>query len=291
MCEGESEAQGRSGMEQMSRASEAGHWYHPDGTPCYEVERAKPGPGGETMRAATVRDARRLGLLPGVTTVLGAASNAALTTWRINQAVIAAVTHPKRQAYETGELAEAEFTAAVNEAAGERVEQAASSGTEAHEAVASYLEAGPVKERWLPLAKAVAGHLAALSGDDRIGDGMEAWVSEQPFASVSYGYGGKVDLYAEAPRATYVVDLKTRDFGPDAKAVRPYDSEVMQLAAYAHGLGYPEATLVNIYASRSHPGEARMVVYGEDEATLGWARFECLLAYFKLTKGLLNAAS
>ena len=43
----------------MSIATESGHWYQADGTPAYEIK--KPGGG---MRPATLRDARKLGLLP-----------------------------------------------------------------------------------------------------------------------------------------------------------------------------------------------------------------------------------
>ena len=47
-------------------AKESSHWYWPDGRTCYEVERAD----GKGMRAATLRDARKLGLYPGVTGII-----------------------------------------------------------------------------------------------------------------------------------------------------------------------------------------------------------------------------
>ena len=43
------------------------HWYKQDGSPCYEVPYADPKKG---MRSTTIRDARKLNLVPSVTTIL-----------------------------------------------------------------------------------------------------------------------------------------------------------------------------------------------------------------------------
>jgi hypothetical protein len=57
----------------MSRPSESGHWYDRDGSPRYEVK-AKDG----SMRPATLRDARKFGWFPGVTSIIRCA---AAPTW------------------------------------------------------------------------------------------------------------------------------------------------------------------------------------------------------------------
>ena len=49
---------------------ESGHWYTRDGRPFYEVPRSD----GSGMRPATLKDARLLGLYPGVTTILRCAA-------------------------------------------------------------------------------------------------------------------------------------------------------------------------------------------------------------------------
>ena len=57
------------------KTSESGHWYTKDGTPAYTTM----GKTGE--RNTTLRDARKLGLLPSVTTIIGQLSKTGLNTW------------------------------------------------------------------------------------------------------------------------------------------------------------------------------------------------------------------
>ena len=52
---------------------ESGHWYDRDGRPAYEQATKAGG-----VRATDLRDARKLGLLPSVTTVLSVVDKAAL---------------------------------------------------------------------------------------------------------------------------------------------------------------------------------------------------------------------
>ena len=59
-----------------TRASESNHWYTRDGEPMYTVEAAKGG-----QRATTLRDARKLSLVPSVTTILNVAAKPALNQW------------------------------------------------------------------------------------------------------------------------------------------------------------------------------------------------------------------
>ena len=50
-------------------ASQSGHWYLPDGAPAYEIR----GTNGK-VRPVTLRDARKLNLLPSVTTIMQCAA-------------------------------------------------------------------------------------------------------------------------------------------------------------------------------------------------------------------------
>ena len=62
------------------RASESQHWYDRNGTPAYSVI-AKNG----VPRPTTLRDARKLNLVPSVTTILNVAAKPALEAWKLNQ--------------------------------------------------------------------------------------------------------------------------------------------------------------------------------------------------------------
>ena len=62
------------------QTSESGHWYDDQGNPAYEII----GANGK-QRNTTLRDAKKLGLLPSVTTVLGVAAKPGLTDGNKNR--------------------------------------------------------------------------------------------------------------------------------------------------------------------------------------------------------------
>ena len=68
------------------------HWYFPDGRAAYEMPYADPRKG---MRKTTLADARKLGLLPSVTTLMRVLHKQALVDWLIEQACLAVLTSPK----------------------------------------------------------------------------------------------------------------------------------------------------------------------------------------------------
>ena len=72
------------------RAAESTHWYTRDGIPRYTIIGAN---GKE--RNTTLRDARKEGLIPSVTTILKVASNPVLNQWIQKQVLMAALTLPK----------------------------------------------------------------------------------------------------------------------------------------------------------------------------------------------------
>ena len=61
--------------------SKSQHWYDRTGAAVFEVPKAK----GGGMRATTIADARKLGLYPSVTTVLGVLDKPQLTDWKLSQ--------------------------------------------------------------------------------------------------------------------------------------------------------------------------------------------------------------
>ena len=67
--------------------SESGHWYSLEGEPMYTIIGAN---GKE--RNTTLRDAKSIGLVPSVTTILGMVAKPALENWKITQAIKSAAT-------------------------------------------------------------------------------------------------------------------------------------------------------------------------------------------------------
>ena len=70
--------------------SESGHWYTQEGEPMYTIVGAN---GKE--RNTTLRDAKSLGLVPSVTTIIAIAAQPALENWKMNQILKSAITLEK----------------------------------------------------------------------------------------------------------------------------------------------------------------------------------------------------
>src|SRR5512138_1856694 len=115
---------------------ENAHWYRRDGEPLHSVLAAN----GE-LRPTTLRDARKLGLLPSVTNVLGVINKPELVEWKMTQAVLAALTLPRQE-----NEGEDQFAKRVVEDAQSRVRTAAEFGSAFHagaQQVANSLEVDP----------------------------------------------------------------------------------------------------------------------------------------------------
>ena len=239
-------------------ASESGHWYSQEGEPRYTITGAN---GSE--RNTTLRDARKFGYVPSVTAILSVADKPALTMWKVNQALMAALTLPQI----AGEsLDEFKKRAAVD--AQVQAKEAAEEGTRIHWALESHFLCMPFNAQYSDHVEAARNVINEAFPD-------QDWSPEKSFCS-DLGYGGKVDLHSES----IVLDFKTKDFGPDDKIIA-YDEQIMQLDAYRHGLGRPDATMANLYLSRTHPGETRLIVHSEGNH---FQRFCHLLDYWKLSK-------
>lgn len=245
-----------------TRPSESLHWYTRAGEPAYEVEAANGG-----RRPTTLRDARKLVLVPSVTGIIRCAASPGLELWKQEQVLLAALTLPRKK----GET-EPEYIARIFEDSGEQARRAAKKGTEIHAAVQGHYEGIPQTDDTWPYVKAACEKVEDVFG-------KQTWVAERSFAH-PLGYGGKVDL--SCPLA--VVDFKTKEFGPDYKRLN-WDEHLMQLAACRHGLVLPHARCANIYISTSHPGLAAEYEWSEEELEQGWSMFEALLAYWKAKNG------
>ena len=75
----------------MKKESESEHWYSKTGESAYTIV----GSNGKE-RNTNLRDARKHGYVPSVTTILGVAAKPALENWKINQALNSALTLKKQ---------------------------------------------------------------------------------------------------------------------------------------------------------------------------------------------------
>ena len=245
------------------------HYYRAvTGKPCYEV----PKKTGSGMRAVTIADARKLFLVPSVTTVLNIMDKQALTYWKCQQAALATL-EVLRHAFTEEEL----WLKAVLAESTKTTKKAADVGTEIHDALEKVFK-GEIPRKYTPLAASVASQIWAYC------DGTFKWDVEKYFAH-PLGYGGRCDLSSQEGNGI-VIDYKTKkDFKRNAKGVIPklaYDNHVQQLTAYAHGLGLPNARLINVFIEYS--GETHIVEWQKPEIDRAWQMFKLTLELWKVQK-------
>lgn len=242
---------------QESFATAAGHWYDKAGTPRYTII----GKNGKE-RNTTLRDAREHELYPSVTTILRCAAAPALERWKSNEKMLSALTLPRRP----DEL-EADWLRRVEQDWQETGKKAADRGTAIHGAVERHILGLPPDPELLPFALAARAELDRVCGE-------QAWRPERSFAHPS-GYGGKTDLHSDE----WLIDIKTKD-KVDPNKTELYDDHYMQLAAYRHGLGIPEARCGILFVDRLVP----LAVFApaeEHKLISGLQMFNALLAFWQ----------
>ena len=242
------------------RPAESGHWYALDGTPMYEIV----GANGK-KRPTTLRDARKLNLLPSVTGIIRCAAAPGLENWKAEQLMLAALTLPRNP-----DEAESAWLDRVRHDSRETARKAAERGTAIHAAIEMhYRGEQPPEEYWR--------HVKGVK--EAVGSGISPWIAEKAFAH-PLGYGGKNDLHNPA----WCLDFKTKEFGPDDD-LKTWDEHAMQLAACLEGLGISGAMCGIVYVSVTVPGLARLLVIDEDKIQQGWEMFKSLLSYWQVKNG------
>ena len=243
-------------------ASEAGHWYTRKGDPMYTVIGKTTG----KPRNTTLKDAKELNLVPSVTTINNVLAKPTLTAWLQQQAILAALTLPR----EDGEP-ESVWLKRVLQDSKQQGRDAADLGTQIHAAVQSFYE-GRKESRFPHHVESCKNVIQARFGDLK-------WICEKSFAH-ELGFGGKCDML-NTDGEGIVLDIKTKDFSDLSKPLW-YKENLLQLAAYREGLGYPGARCANVFVSRTNPDLAVVHEWAEDDLKRGWKMFQKILEYWQL---------
>lgn len=247
-------------------AAESGHWYRRDGSPCYELPNAsKPG----QMRATTIKDARKLDLVPSVTTITKIMAAPGLENWKTEQVLISAYTMPQ----EVGEMYDV-WGKRVRAEAKLKAAAAAERGTALHGAIEQSLRGHSCE---------FVDHVEAVGAGLRERDiDLSCGKPEHSFAH-PLGYGGKVDWHNDST----VVDFKTKDkIEGDKNLV--WDEHHCQLAAYAHGLPIPDARCLNVFIGVT---DCKVVVveHTPEEIERGWQMFQACLRLWQIKNAMVPA--
>lgn len=243
----------------------ANHWYSAEtGEPVYQVKKAS----GDGTRDTTLADARKLGLVPSVTTILQVPAKPALDIWKQNQVCLAAHVVPVKTGmdFDTWKREVLREAQEIGKAAAEK-------GHEIHDAIEKYLSGKEISleasEIAIPAAKYVFDNV-----------GKEGLVSEASF-SHPLGFGGRVDLHGD----NFVLDFKTKEVVDVTKKLA-YDEHCMQLAAYRLGLNKPTAKCYNLFVSSKTPGQIVLHEWKEEEVKRAEEMFLTLLKYWQLQNKL-----
>ena len=235
------------------------HFYGRDGSSQHTII----GKNGKE-RTTSIKDARELGLVPSVTTIMDVQAKPALMVWLQNQ-----ITEAAWQCIKSGHPTdEVDYKRHLINTSKQIGEKAAKRGNEIHDAMEGYFkdtnsETNVVKELDYiePAIRLIHEAFPYYT-----------WYPEQSFCHES-GFGGRIDLWGTDNNGNYVIiDFKTKD-KTDLKDFVQYDEHRIQLAAYQLGLRLPTNTRrFNLFISVNEktPGLCKLVECTEFSRYLGW---------------------
>ncbi len=259
-----------------------GHWYRlEDGTPLYTVPMAN----GKGERDTTLRDARKLNLVPSVTSILGVVDKPALTKWKMDQIIKAVLDNPYHSFNDVEQWKKQIFSASQREG-----KEAADLGGQIHDALEQYYLGKGLHPDFENYCRPVIDLISTTFG-------AVEWVPEASFSHPN-GFGGKCDLHFKGFNNTIrdvtlpdgsimpwtskrgiILDFKTKS-AEDFSKVKAYPEQCQQLMAYAHGFDLPEADCYNLFISTKEPGQVLLHKWSEEECISAWKCFSSLVDYW-----------
>jgi len=255
------------------------HWYcNKTGEPRYEV----PYASGKGMKTPTLTDARKLDLVPSVTSVLGILDKPGLNNWKVDQAILAALTNPIIH----DQMPHDEMMSVIKRDAAEQSKAAMQRGTDIHNAIERSMNG----ELLLAAEEvyATAAWECVMRNANRRDWNVEHWIPG------GLGYGGKCDAHNDA----FLVDFKTKEFDQsdiDSGKVKGWPEQEVQLVAYDYGFGGSRRKLVNVFVSVTEPGLCHWYEWpeaGYDNALKKWfTTLECWYAWKGYTPNIERKAA
>ena len=202
------------------------HWYKADGTACHQVKKVR----GSGMTNTTIAHARKMGLLPSVTAVLGVMDKPQLKRWCYRQITDWCFDNPAKYNEDIY------FQNAV-EGAFKQVKHAADAGTLIHAGI----EGALMGEPWDHMDDVYLPEINTTCTLSTFVDPVLDWVKENNLTpiecekravNVDVGYAGTMDMaFRDKDGLPVTGDTKTRKTKPNQKC-EPYDGQPMQIAAY-----------------------------------------------------------
>jgi hypothetical protein len=239
---------------------EGGHWYDIAGNACHTILSAKGDP-----RPTTLRDAKKHGWFPSVTTIMKVLASPELDRWKQQQVLLASMTLPRNP-----DESEENYCSRIMEDAFKQVEEAADLGTSIHKALENHFQG-------LPYAPEMDVYVAPVK-EWALKHRVTFVKHELRLVNQEVGYAGTTDALIWADGLLHVLDYKSRKTKPEYK-VTPWSKEPMQIAAYAKVVEAPRG--VNLYISTTEPGRIGEAWYDEETINAEYEAFKHVVAYWQ----------
>lgn len=237
------------------------HWYTQEGDSCYEVQKAD----NSGTRATTLRDARKLKLVPSVTTILQTVAKPGLERWKQDQILEAVL----KSGLSLANKDVNQWKGMIVGMSKEQGDRAAKRGTEIHDKLEAYYIGEGIDEKEKEFILPVIDKLVEYGSH---------FVPELSFSHPK-GYGGKVDLSSKKEKI--IIDFKTKAKTDFSKPLA-FDDHCMQLAAYREGLNLSNARCLNVFISTEEPGLIKVHEWSTEELDRGLEMFHVLLRFWQL---------
>lgn len=251
-------------MDKIVKINQSSHWYYPDATPCYEVDSAD----GKKKVKTTLAHAKKLGLVPSVTTVLSLLAKPELDAWRAEQLLLASLTlhrleNESDQDYVKRIIADSEVYS----------QQAMDFGNSIH----AYIESCFCAVERPQIDDIYRTKIDEFINTHKISGQCEILASNSIVA-------GRVDFFGEFDGHTAIIDWKTQ--GTKNGKVNYYDTWLYQLVGYLRLLkkDLNNVNLINVVISKE--GFVDYKIWEQAEINRASQIFDSLVDLFYLIKKL-----
>ena len=249
------------------------HFYDIDGNPRHEIASKATG----RMRRTTIKDARDNGWLPSCTTILDVLGKPQLEKWKMEQVAKACW----RGMPNEEQITEEAYVRQMIDAAFQQVDDAASLGTDIHDALEKWFQGrGDYRPDLEVYVQAVDKWVKA--------EGIEFQKHELRLVNRAAGYAGTTDAIIRCKRGRGILDFKSRKTTA-GKPCTPYDTQPMQIAAYHAAAGMMPLSRdhcgVNLFISTTEPGRVDATWYDHAQLQDGLEAFDAALTLWRYVRG------
>lgn len=242
---------------------------------------------GQAAYGANIREARKQGLLPSVTTIGNAASNYTLEQWKIRNGISVCIdtllglidekVHPEVFRDMADEQTRSQYIEQVAQEAGNVAKKAAEFGTEIHSGAEAQLLGGDWDQDNPTLVK------LATWVEENV---EEVIWAEETLLDPLGGFAGRADaLFRHSKHGIVLADFKTRKMAMSngKYQARTYSSDIRQLAAYASCLK-PQPRVLSVLINSVEPMAPVEKLWTEEAQAEGLKIFRALAEYWRADK-------